>query len=423
MKGQKPNCAALWYYNLSPKQSVTVRYQIQMKESVDGPALQRAVEVAMTRYPYMKKKVAVTPAGYVIEDNPLPIVVLNTKNPVPLCGSEANWHQIAISYFEDTIFFNNTHAICDGRGRSALLHTMMYYYCKFRYNEEIDMPGVNLVDSPIDPAEYADPFDHPIPESDTIIPDMPAPASVMHLADTGDVYLSPFYTHHLRVNEAQLMDLCKSSDGTPNTAVSLLMARGIAKLHPDTRDSIVAGVYCDVRKALGAPLSHHPLIETLALDFTPDMHNLSFEEQNTIFRGKMLLMTDDQVVREKQKDAKALADKINSLSTLEEKIELGQTALDTLIRSHTFLVSYSGKSSYGTCDKHIKALFPQTGTKDMGILMEITSADGWFYITFVQEWKEDIYFNAFIKELIDQGLEFDLLYSAQSQTPKFSPEK
>lgn len=423
MKEEKLNCTTLWYYNLSPRESITVRYQIQMKEEVDGDALRRAVDVAMTRYPYMKKKVIVTHKGYVLEDNPLPVVVLNTKNPVPLCGSEANWQQIAISYFEDTIFFNNTHAICDGRGRSALLHTMMYYYCKFRYNEEVDMPGVNLVDSPIDPAEYADPFDSPIPDSEKLIPDMPAPASVMNLAKMGGVYVSPFHLHHLRINEAQLMALCKSSDATPNTALSLLMARGIANLYPDSKESIVAGVYCDVRKALGVPLSHHPLVQTLEIEFSQDMHNLSFEEQNTIFRGKMLLLTDDQLIRESQKGIKALSDKINSLDTLEEKLALGYSAMQTVADSHTFLVSYSGKSSYGTCDKHIKALYPQTGIKNMGILLEVTSADGWFYITFIQEWKEDIYFNAFIKEIISHGLDFDLLYSGQDQPARFTPDK
>ena len=52
--------------------------------------------------------------------------------------------------------------------------------------------------------------------------------------------------------------------------------------------------------------------------------------------------------------------------------------------------------------------------------MEITAADGWFYITFMQDWREDVYFNAFLKEIVALGLDFDLLYSSEAKAPAFS---
>ncbi len=40
------------------------------------------------------------------------------------------------------------------------------------------------------------------------------------------------------------------------------------------------------------------------------------------------------------------------------------------------------KKSFGSCDKHIEAIFPAGEPIGIGILMEITAADGWFYVTF-----------------------------------------
>lgn len=411
---------AMWYYNLSPKRPVNVRYMLLMKEEVDGAALKRAVDVTMTRYPYLKKRIVVYKESYCLEDNPLPVVVLNTPKTVTLCGKEANYHQIAITYFGKAIYLSNTHSIYDGRGRGPFLHTLMYYYCKFRYNEEVDMPGVQTVESPIDPAEWFDPFKLPLPEVKLKIDIPAAPSEVMHLSDMGLVTPSEFHVHHLRLDEKALMAKCKANDATPNTEIALLMARAIAKVHPDSTAPIVAGVYCDVRKPLGAEKSHQPLVTTLSLEYKSEMRNLPISEQNTIFRGMIMLQSDSSALLEGQKAMAGAVDAILSQPTLEKKLEVGQATLASVMKSHTFLVSYSGKGSFGSCDKHIAAAFPQVSAKGMNILMEVTSADGWFFITFIQEWREDVYFNAFMKEIVAQGLDFDLLYSAHNEQPGFS---
>lgn len=418
----KINSGALWYYNLSPENAITVRYVILMKDEVDGEALKKATEITMTRYPYLMLRIVADEKGYHLEKNDLPIVVLNTSEPVELCGSQANGHQIALSYEGFAIYFNNTHAIFDGRGRSAMLHTLMYYYCKFRYNEDVDMPGVNLAGSEIDPAEYGDPFDREFPTPEVELPLPAKPKGAMVLSDMGLVRSFSSQLHRVRINEKQLMALCKSNDATPNTAVALLMCRAIDKLHPDSDKPIVAGVYCDLRSALKAPKTHKCLVTTLELEYDRAMRDMEFSEQNTIFRGKMLIDSEDSVLLNSQYGMKQLCGQINSLPSLEDKIRTAQTAMSGVFKSHTFSVSYSGKSTFGSCDQHITALFPQPEANGFGVLMEITAADGWFYITFTQEWREDAYFDAFMKEIIAQGLDFDLLYSAQSRPALFSLE-
>ena len=144
MQEEKYISGAFWYYNVD----LSVRYEIQMKDKVDGLLLQQAVDTAMQRYPYLKKRLIESTTAFHLVENDLPVVVLNTNKPVHLCAAETNFHLFCLSYYDDSIFFDNSHALFDGRGRGSVLHSIIYYYCMFKYRVEIDMPGVQLVDSP-----------------------------------------------------------------------------------------------------------------------------------------------------------------------------------------------------------------------------------------------------------------------------------
>lgn len=410
------NCATMMYYNLTPNEGVTVHYVIEMKDEVDGNALRHAVDTAMKRYPYLGKRIVASAEGYSLEDNDLPVIVKNTHHAIPLCGPDANYHQFTFTYAGNTIYLNNTHALVDGRGRSPFLHTVMYYYCQERYNEEVLMDGVNLVDSAIDPREYYDPFNEAIPETDLdLTAALPAPRMAMSLAEMGLVHPSPSHTqmHHISIDEKQLMAKCKQNDASPNSAICVILARAIAKLHPDCPDPILANVGMDPRAALNAELSHKPLATSTSIEFSPEMREMSFEEQNTIFRAELYLRSEaSNLIRGAQATKKLMAD-INALPTLEQKLAAAQQIMEMAVKTRTFSVSYSGKSCFGSCDSHIAALFPQLYIKNIGLAIEITATNGKFYLTISQGWREDVYFNAFLKELTALGLDYDLLYSAQ----------
>jgi len=409
------NAGTMMYYTLANRTGAAVQYVIEMKDIVDGEALRQAVDITLKRYPYVAKKIVVEKEGYLLEDNDLPIVVKNTHHTIPLCGPDANYHQIAVTYSDHTIYFINTHSIFDGRGRGPFLHTLMYYYCKIRYNEDVQMDGVNLADSPIDPAEYYDPFDAAIQDPENPIPLKPTPEKAMQLSDMGLVHPSKSHvqTHHISIDEGQLMKKCKENDASPNSAIPLIIARAIANLHPDSKEPIVANIGCDPRSALGAELSHLPLATSISMEFVPEMRDMDFEEQNTIFRSEIILKSDPSSLLVASKAAQQLYAQINALPTLEQKIQMDQAVVDYAFGARTFSVSYSGKSDFGSCDRHIAALFPQLQFKGGGLVVEISATNGKFYLTFTQEWKEDVYFNAFLKELTKLGIDYDLLYSAQ----------
>lgn len=406
-------CAIPWYYSITKEESITVRYVIGMKDEIDGKALKKAVDATMERYPYLGKRLVICKDRYCLESNDLPVTVHHTPKPVPLCGPTANYHQFAISYFEKKIFFNNTHAIFDGRGRGPVLHTLMYFYCKFRYNEEVDMPGVWLPGTPIDPREYEDPYKKEF-DNTSFVWEFPTAEDILKLGTAGLVTRGEGHIHRIRINEKQLMALCKTNDATPNTAISLLMCRAIHSVHPDSVRPVVAGVYCDLRSLLDAPLTHNSLVTTLPLKFTKEMFDMPFDQQNTIFRGMMLALSDPACMMPKIKDQIKACAALAAFPTLQEKLDAAKAAMGSLFDSHTFLVSYSGKSDFGSCDKHIEALFPEPHATGIDTLIEVTSADGWFYLAYNQEWRNDVYFNAFVKQIVALGLDFDLLYSGEN---------
>lgn len=422
MKRDIELCSVLWYYNLTREEAITVRYSIEMKDEVDGDALRKALDTTVQRYPYLMDRVVETATGYYLESNDLPVTLINSNDPIPLCGKAANYHQLALSYWKNTIIFNNTHSIFDGRGRGPFLHTLIYYYCKFRYNEEVDMPGVKLADSPVDPREYEDPYSRELKKGKFVISRFGTPEPVFRIDEAGLVSISEPQTHRIRISENAMMQLCKTNDGSPNTAIGLIMSRAITRMHPDAQYPVVCGVYCDLRSALDVPLTHHSLVTTLHLKYDKRMKDLDFSEQNTIWRGMIMLMSDPENLIVGQEAQKAGCESISRMSTLQEKTTAATTAMKGLFHSHTFLLSYSGKSNFGSCDKHISALYSEPYAKDFGMLIEVTAIDGWFDIAIAQEWKEDIYFDAFLKELTSLGLEYDILYSGQNLPAEFNPD-
>ena len=413
-------CDTLDYYCLNENISKSFRYIVKMKDDVDGEALARALDVTMTRYPYLKKRIIADEKGYRLEHNDLPLVVKESDKPMVLCGPESNYHLFGLTYLGKDIFFNNVHAIFDGRGRGPVLHTLMYYYCSMRYGVEIEMPGVRLAGTPIDPAEYFDPFTMPLPPADDLLPVPEIPSKALRLEDQGLVVRSRQHLHYIRIRENQLMSLCRSSDGTPNTILSLLMSHAIDKLHPDAGEPIIAQVYCDYRNAVGAEKSHHNMVTTLPLVYDRSMRNMPLEMQNTAMRGNILYLSDPSILLRTVAGIKGACEAVNSLPALQDKFDAVAQGMGAFFAQTTFAVSYSGKNSFGTCDRYIEALFPAGEPVGIGILMEVTAADGWFYIVFMQDWREDVYFNAFLKEIVGLGLDFDLLYSSEAKAPSFS---
>jgi len=398
--------AAPYFYPISKQVGYTVRYIIRMNEEIDGDALKKAFETAMQRYPYLKLKLVKGIYQDHLEYNDAPLVVLNTSEALEL-GSQTNGHLIALTYKRRSIYINNSHGLVDGRGRGPFMKTLLYYYCKFKYDEDVEMEGVNLADSPIDPAEYEDPFMRPIPKRKLIFYSR-AKIKALQLRDMGLVKVSEPMVYCLQIGEATFMKWCKEHDATPNVAISVLLQRAIKKLHPDTKQKIASTITCDLRTTLNAPKSHWSMVDIVQLTYDKRMDNLPINDQCTIYRGQLLLQSDPDVfylgTLIRQIEFRALY----LLPKFLKKI-VCRMSLRGIDLKGTFNLSYTGKVSYGTCDKHIRGLFsePNFGSD---FACEVTVAKGQFILDIHQNWKEPVYVDALISEFEANGIHAEKTY-------------
>ena len=412
MKIEEIRDDAIWYYNLGGMMEFCVQYMVKLDEDIDADILRNALDTTMLRYPYLMKELKANEKGYTLVDNPRPVVIVPGHEKIAVCGKEANFHQFVVSYEGKWFFINAHHGLFDGGGRTNFLHTLIYYYCKEKYNEDVEMPGVYLVDTPIDPGEYASTYDVDFSDVTEEEPLDDVNIDTLDLMKMGRVNPSKCQIHSLRISEKQLMACCKTMDATPNTAISTLLARAIYRVHPDCEQTIVPGVAVNMKKALGIPKTHLSEVTSVSLKFTPEMKNMDFSEQNTILRGQLMLASTPEKQRQAGKKLFRISEEINAESSLSRKKEAALKGMIEMLASpKTFTISYANPVNYGSCEKHIEHVYSNPGSQFPMLLLELTVANGWFFINWTQGWHEEVYFNAFLKEAISLGLDFDLLYT------------
>ena len=114
-------------------------------------------------------------------------------------------------------------------------------------------------------------------------------AAALSLFNDTRVTFSKRKHYQLRVSEKQVVQYCRTNDGTPGVLFSLLMSRAIDKLNPENELPIISGIAINLRPALnatmykGSPLGLAPLI------YEGKIKSKSFSQQATVFRGRLLL--------------------------------------------------------------------------------------------------------------------------------------
>jgi len=71
------------------------------------------------------------------------------------------------------------------------------------------------------------------------------------------------------------------------------------------------------------------------------------------------------------------------------------------------VVSYVGKANFGDSEKYITD-FRTTTDSVTPILIEISAVNGKFYLDFIQNFKDERYFNAFKKELDNLKIRYEV---------------
>ena len=162
------------------------------------------------------------------------------------------------------------------------------------------------------------------------------------------------------------------NDGSPGTMVSLLLSRAISKLFPTSEDVIRIALCVNQRTALHAPLAHQSLVGGVMLEYKDRMRDWPLDRQATSYRGMVLVQSQEEIVLSGLASASGICRMILSKESDRERQGM-------------------------VC--HIS---------DLACRIATAAVNGRFTLDFIQRFSSPVYVNAFLKELEDNGIVYDL---------------
>ena len=190
--------------------------------------------------------------------------------------------------------------------------------------------------------------------------------------------------------------------------VALLLSRAIAKLFPEAEDAIRIALCVNQRKALGTPLAHQSLVGGVMLEYKDGMRDWPLGRQGTIYRGMVFAQTEEETVLAGAASNAGMVQMILSKESDAERLEVIAAINEMTKKLITATVSYVGKANYKEAEQYIRDFRSWTSSASNGLLVEIAAVNGRFVIDFLQKFSSPLYVNAFLKELEDNGIVYDL---------------
>jgi hypothetical protein len=335
------------------------------------------------------------------------VVITNSLHGVALNSEASNYHMIAFCWQDNWIILDVFHGMTDGTGAYEVVRTLLYYYCSERYNVKLKEEGIRLVGEEIPEEEWIDPVanrtDLPLPKQNELMSD------ALNLITEAGLEEDHHHTvYSIAISESEFMRFNLDNDGSPGTMVSLLLSRAIAKLFPKAENVIRITLCLNQRKALHAPLAHQSLVGGVMLEYKDKMRDWSLEMQGTAYRGMVFAQAQEENVLMGVASIKGLNGMILSKESDTERLGIASYINSLASRVVTATVSYVGKADYKEAEQYIRDFRLWTSSSGNGLLVEISAVNGRFTLDFLQTFSNPIFVNAFLKELEENGIVYDL---------------
>lgn len=410
-------------YEATAENPRTFRLTIKLKDMVDEDVLAEAVRKTMKRYPYFCVRLSIYDDEVFFEENTTPTPVLHTDGPIMLGGYETQSHLLAFCWWKNKVHIDLWHGLTDGRGIYRLVQTLLYYYCSEYYGRKLSSEGIWLANDDVSPEEWLDPAREPLTVNPAILVDK-WNKHAFQLADGDIAHITPAcIVYNIRIPEDEFMRFNLSQEGSPGTVVALFLARAITELHPDAADPVAIALCVDQRRALNAPLAHQSLVGDARLVFRERMREMSFETQEACFRGMVALQTDVDMVRREVQCYQRLMEELERLPDHLARHARCKQLAEKKSRLFTATVSYVGKVNMGEAEFYVQEFhaLPSTALPscETPLTLELSAINGSFYVNFMQFFEGDAYLRAFIRQLRENDINYDVLYQENTKFPGF----
>lgn len=392
-------------YSLNWGKSNVIRIRVRMRDLVESNSIRYAVDTTMKRYPYFCVELKKA-EEYYFDQNDRPVIITNSLSGVELNTAESNYHFVSFSWKDNWIIMDISHAITDGTGAYEVMRTFLFYYVSSRYGLKLAEEGIRLVGDEISMEEWEDPVlnakDLPNPPR----VEMSKSLNVVSAAGLENDKTPAVYS--ISIPEDEFMRFNIQNDGSPGTMVSLFLSRAIAKLYPDCEDVIRITMTVNQRKALKTPLAHQTLVGGVMLEYKEKIRYWPLDRQATAYRGMVFAQTMDEAVLAGVASQKGINQMILSKSNDQDRMTVSQMITGMAEKILTATVSYVGKADYKEAEKYIRDFRTWTNASGNYILIEISAVNGKFNLDFIQPFMSPVYVNAFLNELEENGITYDL---------------
>ncbi len=392
-----------------------MEFRIRMRDFIDPSVLRSAVDTTMKRYPYFCVELLKKNDQYVFIDNARPVTISHAPHGADLNSKEANMHMLSFAWYDNWIVMDIFHGLTDGTGAYEVIRTLLYYYCSERYGVKLDEEGIRLAGDEISSEEWIDPLEKAEDLPTPVRREMPKAINLAEAAGLGDDHGRTVYS--ITIPESEFMHFNIENDGSPATIVALFLCRAIAKMYPDAEDAIRVALCINQRKAFKAPLAHQSLVGGAMLEYKDKMQSWPLSRQATAFRGMVFVQSQDEAVLAGANNTKGLTQMLLSKKTDEERLGVAAYVGSMASTLLCATVSYVGKANYKGAEKYIRDFRSLTTPSGGTLLIEIAAVNGKFTLDVIQPFSSPIYVEAFLKELEDNSITYDLQEVMKPELP------
>ena len=383
-----------------------IRIRIRMRDLIAPEVLRHAVDTTMSRYPYFCVELQKKDGQYIFAENHRPVVITNSLHGVDLNSEESNYHMVAFCWKDNWIILDIFHGMTDGTGAYEVVRTLLYYYCSERYHVSLNDNGIRLAGEEISLEEWIDPVEG---RTDLPTPSRTEISEAVNLITSAGLEKDDRYTvYSIAISESEFMRFNLDNDGSPGTMVSLLLSRAIAKLYPAEEKTIRIALCLNQRKALHAPLAHQSLVGGVMLEYQNQMRDWPLDRQATAYRGMVFAQSQEESVLKGLASSSGICRMILSKESDEERVRTAGYISDLASRIVTSTVSYVGKANYREAEQYIRDFRLWSTPASNSLLVEISAVNGRFTLEFLQRFSSPVYVNAFLEELEENGIVYDL---------------
>lgn len=382
----RPNPDTYLLYEYMEKIPYTVRIKLCLDAQVDAAALTEAAREAIVRFPYFSVKIGLDEGqNYILEHNEKPLCVLPEKNRRLTLGSEeVNGHLFAITYRDNCIWFNFSHAPCGAFGAMFWIKTTMYQYMVKKYGPLDPPTDIKLPGTPVTDAERFFPDADSLPDDEPISrytggdSNLSLPRVLMYL-------LNPFardaFYYQIEIPAKDFMEFAARIDGSPNTVLTAMMFKVVSALFKEKEGTHLAGrIADDYRSDIGAESSYRDFIRFIHVRYEWSMKDESVENLNMRARGAVITQNQPELSFERFKKLEEIHRGVDAQPNLKAKKEFASR--NSTFRSDprdNYTISYVGQIDWGGMEKHIKGVYTIT---DGDLMLEVNALKDTFCITF-----------------------------------------